>query len=579
MTIPNADRHIPLMFQAQTRGRSQLQYINSETDKQDSQRWADQWTERIYPTAPQFGEGVATRTYTISWRFVTNGGQDEGIIRPAIGAYGWPIYPGSSMKGVFRHACKQIASDRLSLYCGDAEQPGILRFHGGYPISDEWKKNLVDLVHPQQKWQVEVSITTKKPSGESGYALISLDRPTLQFGISTTDTQGTNWDEVWKIWETALGYGIGCRTSSGYGMPENRIEAEAKHPIKVQGIRLCQVYLKGQGQCPQLVDKTPEFRPNLFRGALRGHALRIFGGLTDAQTAKNLVETLFGGVQGHGTVGLLTLAWKPTSVNIKTFTGGYDEPTYDVAGQLQWILTRSLPESQQKILLKLMRMLMRFAMLLGGFGKSWRRADHRLFHPEYYDKNNKNGNKALIGCHWEWEKSSLINDNKVRGLKFVDPFLNDVRQTALDWIESLGITPTPDSPADWREAWHPHKVEVWGRVSQGREDCKAVQWLHQAYQKSDRYTGQKTQTIKQTSVTGSIHQIGRLWHRMYPLVRVKPTIEDGQEKKKAIVTQEFLELLTIFPDDSQDCTNFIEFLHQEAGLKYQRDSFQKLWPK
>ncbi|MCT7971769.1 RAMP superfamily CRISPR-associated protein [Laspinema olomoucense] len=576
MTIPNADRHIPLMFQAQTEGRSQLQYIK-KTDKQESQRWADQWTERIYPTAPQFGEGVETRTYTISWRFVTNGGQDEGIIRPAIGAYGWPIYPGSSMKGVFRHACKQIASDRIPLYCGDAEQPGILRFHGGYPISDEWKKNLVDLVHPQQQWQVEVNVTTKKPNGESGYTLISLDRPTLQFGISTTDTQQTNWDEVWKIWETALGYGIGCRTSSGYGMPENRIEGETKYPIKVQGTRLCQFYLKGQGQCPQLVDKTSEFRPNLFRGALRSHALRIFGGLTDAQTARNLVEMLFGGVQGHGTVGLLTLAWKPTSVNIKTFTVGYDEPTYDVAGQLQWILTRSLPESKQNLLQKLMRMLMRFAMLFSGFGKSWRRADHRLFYPEYY-KNN--GRKPLIGCHWEWEKFSLINDNTVGRLQSVNPFINAVQKTALDWIESLGITPTPDIPADWREAWHPQNVEVWGRVSQGREDCKAVQWLHQPYQKFDRYTEQKTQTIKQTSVTGSINQIGRLWHRMYPVVRVvKTPLEDGQEKKEAIVTKEFWELLTIFPDNSPDCTNFIKFLHQEAGLKSQRDSFQKLWPK
>jgi CRISPR-associated protein Cmr6 len=33
------------------------------------------------------------------------------------------------------------------------------------------------------------------------------------------------------------------------------------------------------------VDGTGEFRPNVFRAAIRGHALRIFGGLTDERTA------------------------------------------------------------------------------------------------------------------------------------------------------------------------------------------------------------------------------------------------------------------------------------------------------
>lgn len=576
MTISNPDRHIPLMFQAQTKGRSQLQYINSNADEQDSQRWANQWTQRVYPTAPEFGEGVDTRTYTISWRFVTNGGQDEGIIRPAIGAYGWPFYPGSSMKGAFRHACQQIARDRVQVYCGDAEKPGILRFHGGYPIDNTWAKNLVDLVHPQQKWQVEVTRTTEKPQGESGYALISLDRPTLQFGISTTDTQKTNWDEVWQIWETALGYGIGCRTSSGYGMPDVRIDGEAEHRIKVQGTRLCKVYLKGQGQCPQLVDNTREFRPNLFRGALRGHALRIFGGLTNAQTARELVEMLFGGVQGHGTVGLLTLAWEPSLEHLDTFNQGYDEPIYEVAGKLQWLLRRSLPESQQKILLKLMRLLMRFAMLLGGFGKSWRRADHRLFNEEYYETSEI---KPLIGCHWQWDKTSLINENKVRNLKHVAPFLTHLRQTASDWIEICGFTPTPNTPAEWREAWHPDNVQVWGRFSQGREDCKAVKWLHAPYQTFDRYLGHQTRTIKQTSVTGSINQIGRLWHRMYPVVRVKKTMENGKQEKRAIPTINFMELLTIFPEYSQDCNNFLQFLHEESESNSKSDSFQKLWPQ
>jgi CRISPR-associated protein Cmr6 len=45
---------------------------------------------------PDFGDGVQSRTYTISWRFLTNGGQDDGISRPVIGARGWPFYPAAA---------------------------------------------------------------------------------------------------------------------------------------------------------------------------------------------------------------------------------------------------------------------------------------------------------------------------------------------------------------------------------------------------------------------------------------------------------------------------------------------------
>jgi CRISPR-associated protein Cmr6 len=48
---------------------------------------------------------------------------------------------------------------------------------------------------------------------------------------------------------------------------------------------------------------------------------------------------------------------------------------------------------------KLLEKLMQFAMVLGGFGKSWRRADHRLFFEDYYENDRY---KALIGCHWQW---------------------------------------------------------------------------------------------------------------------------------------------------------------------------------
>jgi len=137
--IPNVINKVPMMYRAQVTGRCQLQRL-VRADEQDAQRWTKEWTERTYPHAPQFGQNVQTRTYQISWRFVTNAGQDDGIIRPVMGAKGWPFYPGSSMKGLFRSACN---SQQKKRYCGyelsnGDMAPGILRFHGGYPTNKKW---------------------------------------------------------------------------------------------------------------------------------------------------------------------------------------------------------------------------------------------------------------------------------------------------------------------------------------------------------------------------------------------------------------------------------------------------------
>jgi CRISPR-associated protein Cmr6 len=325
--------------------------------------------------------------------------------------------------------------------------------------------------------------------------------------------------------------------------------------IKPSKEPLYKCFLKGQGMAPKSLDGAREFRPNIFRGAIRGHSLRIFGGLTDAKNADKLVNQLFGGIDGEASQGLLAVDFCVKSLELGTFAKGYKEPTYTVTGELRWILTQSqsLPENQQESLKKLICFLTRFAMLLGGFGKSWRRADHSIFYEDYYP------NKPLIGCHWQWgDKSSLINDNKVRDLTHVHPFIKDVRTIAKQWMSlQKDILRTPDNSANWRESWHPKNVEVWGRIAEDKDDSLAIKWLHKAYQKLDNLS------IYKTSVTGivtkNINQVGRLWHRMYPKNN-----------------HQYLELLTIFPDDSDDCAYFLGFLDENNG---QEGKFQKLWPK
>jgi len=566
--IPDAYKKVPMMFRAQVNGRSQLHYIDSNKkkakEKQDVQFWAEEWIEKAEFIPAQKAEDVETptyqtKTYQISWRFVTNGGQDDGMIRPVIGAKGIPFYPGSSMKGAFRGACERVeAAGELKYgtckdYCGDESDitPGRLRFEGAYPIND-WTQGLVDLVHPQQGWQVKNQQTNSRSSGESAYALVSLYQPNLRFAISSIKRLSPEqWQEIWRIWENAIASGLGTRVCAGYG------QAEA-----IQNSVLYQVSLKGQGQAAKLIDDTGEFRPNIFRATLRGHALRIFGGLTDAETAEQLVEELFGGVQGKGTVGLLGLGFQTADLKLETFgQNGYEQPTYQVEGDVIWSLTRPLPDEKQAALQNLVTDLMWFAVVLGGFGKSWRRADHRLF----YDNDDY---EKLIGCHWQWAgKPDKCHALDVWNPKKVGKFIDFVRETAKTWMQLQGKTPTPNTHADWRESWHPSRVQVWGRIAQIRDECVAIDWLHKPYQKKV-FQGEQDKSIKRTSVTGELGQIGRLWHRMYP---PKLQVVKKEGKRKVKPTNRFIELLTIFPDGSQESNDFVDF------LKTQPDGFQRIW--
>jgi len=381
----------------------------------------------------------------------------------------------------------------------------------------------------------------------------------LQFGLSSPEPlSDREWQQVWRIWEVALSLGLGCRVSAGYGQPQQR-----------SGDILYRTRLKGQGQAAKLVDGTGEFRPNVFRAAIRGHALRIFGGLTSADQAEGLVQQLFGGIKNGATVGLLSMAFLDAQLELGDFgQGSYNQPTYTVEGELLWRLSQDLPQTQRQALTKLIEALTRFAMVFGGFGKSWRRADHRLVYPEYYDQ----GYKPLIGCHWEWlGKRSQGRDVRVRKLDKVGDFIAEVRQTAREWMQLQNVTPQVNYCANWREAWHPDRVQVWGRETNGLDDCEAVRWLHGPYREAIPSVGIPEGSIYRSSMTGQMGNIGRLWHRMYPKVRL---VKDPKDPKKPmpLVTRQYFELVTLFPDDSLESEELLAFLNGQQTL------FKKLWP-
>ena len=69
-------------------------------------------------------------------------------------------------------------------------------------------------------------------------------------------------------------------------------------------------------------------------------------------------------------------------------------------------------------------------------------------------------------------------------------------------------------------------------------------------------------------------QIGRLWHRMYPVVRVVRDRQDPTARPYPLKTSKYLEFLTLFPDHSSESRQFIDFLNSQHNNS---NSFQRLY--
>ncbi len=570
---------VPLMYQAQLPERGKIQYAG---DAQPATRWVRQWLKgcppvpdileedvpiwrrsQTQPTVkmPQFGTKVQLWKYTLSWRLVTNSGQDESINLPVIGAKGLPYYPGSSMKGAFLRACRRVCKPEEVLeYCGgevteDGQKktkPGILRFHGGYPVDMSWgnEKRLIDVVHSQEPRQVMRNVTT------SANVQISLHKTKFQFGISSSkDLDKAQWGKIKKIWESALSEGIGSRVSAGYGRVE---EIEDTRAI------VC-VNLRGEGLTSKLLNETPEFRPNMFKAALRGHTLRLLAGVTNVETAQSLTKQLWGGISGNREDNGAIVGKLGIDFHVENLIPGEHNyspngrranpmPIYNLkSGRLDILSIKEVSQQEREFL----NLLIKFSLLLGGFGKSWRRIHHRRFYPDYFQNNDK----PMIGCHWEF--SQLLEEfclTAPRGeLNNISSFLTSISDKLRNYFN---LSSNNNYVTNWRDVWHPEKVQVWGRVAENRLDSEAVEWFHR-----DNF-------IKRTELTGKIgnpSQVSKIWHRMYPLYVksggiLKPKANDAGKPK-------YVELLTIFtPDNLPIAQTFINYLDRNS-------SFIKLYPR
>jgi CRISPR-associated protein Cmr6 len=528
----------PMEYRAQIPGRCQRQFISEDRTSNTVQtpdvvKWLQEWVKAAdeqLPTALEMmdvAKSIRIFRIKINQRLISNSGIDDGLIRPIIAAGGWPIIPGSSIKGLFRNRCRELIKcgeliePRVIQWCGNSydnseTKQGALRFHGAFPAKPEWRKeggaSTLDLVHPQWKWQLG-----HKDQSHSAFAVISLYKPDLIIPISSSDPTMTDkdWRDIENTLITAIqSNGIGGRTASGYGV------SGVIEPDRI----IFQCSVLGRGTASKLLNGKPEFRSTMFRAAVRGMALRIFGGLCDEHTAEQKVDELFGGITGEKPMrGILNCRYMDTnSPLLEQSRTKYPIELYTVSGRLQWSLNslkRSVTEKQLENIKLLIESLHGLVMSLGGFGKGWRRIDH-----DFFGKSIKESGytTAPIGCHWQWDDyESLPSLLKVMEGADIKTLLQTARSCALALIGKRDNLKT----ADWQEVIQPERTFVWTRIASSPTDSIAMKWFHA--KKSEISDVPVALRLNRTEIGGRLENkkfndgptsVSRAWHRMYPLL-------------------------------------------------------------
>ena len=527
----------PMEYRAQIPGRCQRQFISDNRVSNTGQTpdvvtWLKEWVrgaDEQFPSSLEkivVSKSIRVFRIKINQRLISNSGIDDGLIRPTIATGGWPIIPGSSIKGLFRNRCRELIEPRVTKWCGNSydvgeTKQGTLRFHGAFPANTEWRKEggaySLDLVHPQWKWQLG-----HKDLTHSAFAVISLNKPDIIIPISSSDPSITekDWHDIENILITAIqSNGIGGRTASGYGV-SGEIE-----PDRI----IFQCSVLGRGSASTLLNGKPEFRSTMFRAAIRGMALRIFGGLCDEITAEQKVDELFGGITGEKPMrGILNCRFIETNLPLleKSQTQ-YIFDLYTVSGRLQWSvnsLKRTISQEQIKNIKLLIESLHGLVMSLGGFGKGWRRINHDLFSKSIRVSGYT---KASIGCHWQWDDyenlPSLLKVNEGADIKSL---LETARSCALKHIGSDNYL----NIADWQEVIHPERSFIWTRIAANPNDSLAMKWFHA--KNSDDNNVPVALRLNRTEIGGRLDNkklndgptsVSRAWHRMYPLLGQQET--------------------------------------------------------
>jgi CRISPR-associated protein Cmr6 len=276
--------------------------------------------------------------------------------------------------------------------------------------------------------------------------------------------------------------------------------------------------LQGVGVSSLLRNDEPEFRANMFKASLRGHASRLLAGVcNDPQLVKNQIDKLFGHTKSPGCVQLYW-EWLPKDFEAAK-QGRENTPIYQIKGSLHVDIDRRLihDASEYEENLAFMRALFQFTYVMGGFGKSWRRIWHKSpkawenvfkgFLPSYQSR--------AIGCHWQY-----LDDFELETIN-TQQKLTDFLQALYQTTQRFISIQNPQYIKSWRESWSPSRVAVY--CSEPVYESSIINLFHQddnhPFKTTPAICGKrkvKKQKNGKESEFLEFH-VSSVWHRMLPL--------------------------------------------------------------
>jgi CRISPR-associated protein Cmr6 len=291
---------------------------------------------------------------------------------PELPLYGY--IPGSSIRGIVRAWAKKrpdMASRMIELLGTqeDGTQAGKIEFLDAFPETPT--KLSLDIVNPQQNFQV---YHQGQGTPLSLYTLGNGDAKEIPVKIAIRGIPGRatadDVEEVWRWTKQALSvYGVGGRTAAGYGVIKPAITSRLSLDPGYTSKQL-EFSLYSQGNAGPDT-RTMELRASHWRGWLRSWVLRFLLGVMSEQDAEITVGELLGTLTAPNDNGS-----RRGCVRIQIIPGNVwgkksrNQPDFFV---WQGSLKINAPT---EILNKILIPIIRFAVMVGGVGRGWRRPLH-----------------------------------------------------------------------------------------------------------------------------------------------------------------------------------------------------------
>lgn len=434
--------------------------------------------------------------------------------------------PGASIRGIVRAWASQrpqIKARMLELLGQQNDNEiasGKIEFLDAFPQVPT--QPCLDIVNPQQGFQVfhegqgtPLSLYTLGNGRDIVPFIVAIR------GIQSKHTTSDEVEEVWQWTQQALSeHGLGSRTASGYGKikaPANfKPNASLKKANPEISTKILSFELYSQGNAgPET--KSIELRPSHWRGWLRSWLLRFFLGVMTREDAKATVAELLGtleeSAEGSSQKGLVRIEL------IEESPWGMESQTGGFAGFYYW-KGRFKITAPKTTLREIIIPILRFAVMVGGLGRGWRRPLHLFRIPKglrkgelasrgsnlkvtHRVKKNKEWIERPFGLapefeewkklydrwsdavHQQWRDRHQMQPNDELNAEIFSPYHcavfmvpgevhNPIDPEAMDWITVETVDTRGKGVELIYKSQYKGKPDVGGRAGDGKASCSWV---------------------------------------------------------------------------------------------------------